>query len=564
MTTSLVSSLPRSPIAGRLGCVVTVWACAVGSLLLAHDARGVATNPDAAGTALARVNPSGIDGSLVIAGGGQLPDAVYARFLELAGGEAARLVLIPTASATADTADAEQLLAPWKDRKPASVVVLHTRSRQTADDPKFVAPLREATGVWFGGGQQSRIADAYVGTAVERELHALLRRGGVLGGTSAGAAVMSRCMIAGGNPEAKVAQGFDFLPGAVIDQHFLKRERKPRLVGMLAKHPGLVGIGIDEGTALVVRGRRLQVLGESTVTVCLAASATRPAHSAELKAGQASDLTMLRRAALARKEPSFPPQEAPTPEVAKGSLVIVGGGGMPPEVTKKFLDLAGGPDALIVVLPIAAADTPQKKVGETTLFTRVGAKNVEVLHARTLAEVEDLKTLDLLKRANGVWFGGGRQWRFVDAYAGTKAEPLLHDVLRRGGVIGGSSAGASIQADYMVRGSPLGNTEMMCEGYERGLGFLGGVAIDQHFAQRKRFKDMTAVTQTYPQLLGIGIDETTALIVQGNVGEVMGKNKVHFYDRKKLVEEGKPDYESVGPGGQYDLKGRKVLKEGES
>ena len=513
-------------------------------------------------TSASRIRPSGIDGALVIGGGGKLPDAVYARFIELAGGEKARLVIIPTAGTDADKADADKLLTAWKARKPASAVVLHTRSRQTADDPKFVEPLRQATGVWFGGGQQSRIADAYVGTAVERELHALLKRGGVVGGTSAGAAVMSRRMIAGGNPEAKLATGFDLLPGCVIDQHFLKRDRKPRLVGVLEKHPGLVGLGVDEGTALVVRGRQLEVVGDATVTVCLAACATRPARAFELKAGQRSDLTMLRAAAVARAGPAFPLKETPVPEVPKGSLVIVGGGGMPADLTKKFIDLAGGPDALIVVLPVAASDTPQKKSGETTLFERAGARNVKALHARTLDEVEAPETLELLKQAKGVWFGGGRQWRFVDAYAGTKAEPLLHDVLKRGGVIGGSSAGASIQADYMVRGSPLGNTEMMCEGYERGLGFLCGVAIDQHFTQRKRFADMTAVMKAYPQLLGIGIDEATALIVQGHVGAVMGRAQVHFYDRKKPVEDGKPDYESVGPGGQYDLKARKVLAPG--
>ncbi len=98
-------------------------------------------------------------------------------------------------------------------------------------------------------------------------------------------------------------------------------------------------------------------------------------------------------------------------------------------------------------------------------------------------------------------------------------------MLRRGGVIGGSSAGATIQGDYLCRGSPLNNTDMICEGYERGLGFLPGVAIDQHFAQRKRFADMTALVKTYPQLLGIGIDESTAIVVQGSVAEVMGAGR---------------------------------------
>jgi cyanophycinase len=150
----------------------------------------------------------------------------------------------------------------------------------------------------------------------------------------------------------------------------------------------------------------------------------------------------------------------------------------------------------------------------------------------------------------------------VDAYAETKAHQLFHDVLRRGGVIGGSSAGATIQADYLVRGNPLGNRQMMAEGYERGLGFLPGAAIDQHFSQRKRLGDMTALVEAHPQLLGIGIDESTALIVTGHAGVVIGRHNVYFYDRRKPVEEGRPDYEIVGPGGRYDLGSRKILEPG--
>jgi cyanophycinase len=326
---------------------------------------------------------------------------------------------------------------------------------------------------------------------------------------------------------------------------------------VLEKNPGLVGFGIDERTALIVSGQRLQVLGDSTVTVCLARSADRPARTFQLKAGAAADLTALRRAAVARGDGTYPPKVAPVPEAPKGSLVIVGGGGMPAEVTKKFIELAGGPDALIVVIPIAGEGAPNPKEGG--FLQRVGARNVRALKARSLKVVEAPETLELLKKANALWFGGGRQWRFVDAYEGTKAYDLLHGVLRRGGVIGGSSAGATIQGDYLCRGSPLGNLEMMCEGYERGFAFLPGVAIDQHFGKRRRFADMTALMKTYPQFLGIGIDETTALIVKGHVADVMGKAQVYFYDAARPRADGQPDYVSVGAGGRYDLKARQAL-----
>ncbi len=106
----------------------------------------------------------------------------------------------------------------------------------------------------------------------------------------------------------------------------------------------------------------------------------------------------------------------------------------------------------------------------------------------------------------------------------------------------------------------MGNRKMMAEGYERGFAFLPGTAIDQHFSRRNRFRDMTAVTQAHPQLLGLGIDESTALIVQGHIAEVVGKNKVHFYDRSKPVTNGKPDYESVASGQRYDLQERAILE----
>ena len=177
----------------------------------------------------------------------------------------------------------------------------------------------------------------------------------------------------------------------------------------------------------------------------------------------------------------------------------------------------------------------------------------------TQEQVESKEFLDALREATGIWFGGGRQWRFVDAYEGTRAHALMHDVLKRGGVIAGSSAGATIQGDYLCRGGVFDNFDMMYEGYERGLGFLKGVGIDQHFAERKRFADMTAFVKTHPQMLGIGIDETTAIIVKGSVADVVGAGKVHFYDARRKVAEGQPDHESLGAGEKYELKERKRL-----
>ncbi|MEI8281657.1 MAG: cyanophycinase, partial [Armatimonadota bacterium] len=158
-------------------------------------------------------------------------------------------------------------------------------------------------------------------------------------------------------------------------------------------------------------------------------------------------------------------------------------------------------------------------------------------------------------------FGGGRQWNFVDAYEGTKLPALFKDVLNRGGVIGGSSAGATIIGDYMSRGAPAGPGLMMCEGYEQALGFLPGVVVDQHFSARNRFNDMTALMQKYPQFLGIGLDEATAIVVKGSTAEVLGRGKAHIYDTTRVrIPEG-PDYDAYPAGTKYDLLARKKTAE---
>ena len=220
-------------------------------------------------------------GSLVIVGGGGMPDSLRKTFIDLAGGkEKSRIVVIPTASEDADgnAATLDEFLEPWRKHGVLSPILLHTRSREKANDPDFSKPLDEATGVWFSGGDQSRITAAYSGTKVEDALKRVLERGGVIGGTSAGAAVMSKVMITGGGEKATTGGGLGYLPGAVLDQHALKRSRINRLLGVLDEHPGLIGIAIDESTGLVVRPDGWRVVGNSYVVFCRPASAGRHAR----------------------------------------------------------------------------------------------------------------------------------------------------------------------------------------------------------------------------------------------------------------------------------------------
>ncbi len=422
-------------------------------------------------------------------------------------------------------------------------------------------PLTSATGVWFGGGDQTRLVNTYRGTAVETELRRLLDRGGVIGGTSAGAAVMSLPMIAGGKDRATLATGFGFLPGAIVDQHFLKRNRANRLLAALNDNPGWFGLGIDEGTAVVVDGRALTIVGNSYAVACLAASTDHASSCQFLKKGDKADLVTLSRSALARAKDYSPPYEVKEAggKVPNGALIIGGGGGLPDSVWSKFINLAGGPQANIVCIATALDNPLKGEPTEVVRLKKLGAVHVKTLHALTPRRSQQRLFLKDINAATGLWFTGGRQWRLVDTYENTAAAGAFHAILARGGVIGGSSAGASIQADYLVRGDPLGNLTIMAEGYEQGFGFLKGVAIDQHFLKRNRTSDMSLLMDRYPRLLGIGIDEGTALYVHGTTMEVMGRSNVLVYDRTHANKDGR-DYQVLTPGSRYDLRRRVHFK----
>ena len=501
------------------------------------------------------IDPAGLPGTRILAGGGELPPAIHDRFFELAGGDDAVVVLIPTASSRADTAAgrAEHLERWRRDRPEVEFFVLHTRDRAEADTVEFCAPLRRATAVWIGGGQQRRLAAAYVGTRVERELQALLRRGGTIGGSSAGLAIQTRVMIEAGNPEPTIATGFDFVPGAIGDQHFIARERLPRLRRALRDHPGHFGLGVDEGTAVEIRGRSIRAIGDSKALLILPAGAGLDETFQQLGDGDRADLVSWQRAARGRTQAVWPPTPMAAARVDKGALVIVGGGGLPGVILDRFVELAGGDDAVIVIVPSASparGGDGRLRIAES--FRERGAE-VRVLDCAHPDEVTAAR-LAVLDEATGVWFGGGRQWRLWDAFEGTPAIDDFHAVLERGGVIGGSSAGATIQGEFLVRGNPMGNRDEWCEGYDRGFGFLPGCAIDQHFLARERMPDLQGLIHRLPQLIGLGIDEATATVVRGSTLEVIGRSKVAIYDARNRTDGAvRPEPVWLEPGQRWDL-----------
>jgi cyanophycinase len=501
-----------------------------------------------------------IPGTLFICGGGTLTPAIVDKFFELAGGKDARIVVVTTASTVAGTPECDARFSHWRDRPHASIDFFHVRSRSEADSPDYCQKIDSATAVWFGGGNQSLVTEAYLGTQAEKTFHRVLRRGGVIGGTSAGAAIMSRAMIAGGRTEPVMSTGLGFLPGTIVDQHFRKRNREERLRLALQLHPGHVGFGIDESTALIVRGRSIEVFGESDVTVCLPPCPRRPNSEVRLKHGEKEDLIKLSRAAIARIKPEPAVTEKQIPEVKSGTLVIVGRGATPSEAVDKFLEAAGGKDSPIIVVSNALGEEPPDEQKVCSWLKSAGASNVRQLHARSEHELSSPDLKSCLEKARGVWFTDGLQSRLVDAYLDTPIQTLFHQVLRRGGVIGGTSAGATIQGEYMVHGNPPGNVEAISEGYERGFGFLPGVAIDQQFTQRDRFDDVSELRKVHPQLVGIGIEDSTALIMNGTTMEVVGINAVSVYDRALGVQNAVEECEVIKAGQKYDFKHHRLTE----
>jgi cyanophycinase len=251
----------------------------------------------------------------------------------------------------------------------------------------------------------------------------------------------------------------------------------------------------------------------------------------------------------------------------KGTLVIVGGGRLSDDIVNRFIDLAGGLEARIVVIPTASgAEKYDERSG--AFLKRRGAKNVSVLHTKDPKVADTEAFIAPLNDADAVWFGGGRQWRLVDAYAGTKTERAFWGILNRGGVIGGSSAGATIQGSFLARGDTKNNQIMMGD-HQKGFGFMRNVAIDQHVIARNRQFDMFDILKKKPGLLGLSIDENTAIVVKGSTFEVLGSSYVLVYDKTFWSREG-TKLKTIPPtdmrfyflrnGDKYDLAKRAVMK----
>ena len=244
---------------------------------------------------------------------------------------------------------------------------------------------------------------------------------------------------------------------------------------------------------------------------------------------------------------------------ANGALVLVGGNLQDPAIVQRFLELAGGPEAPVVLIPTAGgAESYDETWRGGDAFRAAGATRLTVLHTTDRDTANTGAFVEPLRRARGVWFGGGRQWRLADAYLHTRVHEELQAVLDRGGVVGGSSAGATILGSYLVRGDTRTNTIMMGD-HEEGFAFLRGVGVDQHLLRRNRQFDLLEVIRARPDLLGIGIDEDTAIVVRGDSFEVIGRSYVAIYDPERQLDSGGLFY-LLSSGDTYDLAAREAFR----
>ncbi len=227
----------------------------------------------------------------------------------------------------------------------------------------------------------------------------------------------------------------------------------------------------------------------------------------------------------------------------KGHLFIIGGGDRSEDMMKRFVDLASkAGQGRIVVLPMASSTPEETGKNLVEEFQNLGVKEV-VFYNFTRREAEDYARARWLAGSGGIFFSGGDQSRITEAILDTPVHKMIVELYQQGAVIGGTSAGAAIMSELMITGDEARKPE---EGHEfetieagnvilaRGLGLIKTAIIDQHFATRQRHNRLISVIAGHPELLGIGIDEETAVIVNPDQSfDVIGNKNVIVYDASK-------------------------------
>jgi cyanophycinase len=263
-----------------------------------------------------------------------------------------------------------------------------------------------------------------------------------------------------------------------------------------------------------------------------------------------------------------------------GPVVLIGGAEdkrRDKVILARFVEMAGGPEARIVVLSTASTLGDKATDRYRTLFEDLGAAEVIGLRPLSREESNDPEVVGHVARASGVFLTGGNQMRLVSMVGGTKLEDALVSARDRGGVIAGTSAGASAAATHMVAfGRPGASPKHRMIHISAGLGLVDGVIVDQHFEQRGRMGRLLAAVALSPRLIGIGLDEDTAAIIYADrTLEVIGKGSVTLVDGANITTDAfntkghRPMMVSgavvhaLPAGYRFDLRGRALIGDGQ-
>ena len=500
---------------------------------------------------------SPLAGALVLAGAGPLPDSVVDVFLHLAAQPGASVLVISGKGKP-------KTLTRWRARGAVSAKALAPRRLKDRD---LTLQMLSANAVWFeDGAKDLRRHKLFVAL-----LRDLLARGGVVGGGGHGALALAGPAMDQGK---SVGSGFGLLPDSAVELvSGTAGNASSRPTRLVKPGDGFIGWQIPAQTALVIhQGRRAVSYGKDHIVARIPEQGDWSKRDRmiqakpEFKIGDhlhyELDFMAWRRSARDRRGPIFPPSKPGRPHLAKGTLVLSGGGGVNEDTFDRFIQAAGGKDARIVCIPSATYTPMGQKIKSYSArkLRGAGCTRVVVLNLSNPHRADqDRRLLRVLEEADGIWIDGGRTYNIIDGFHGTKAHELMRAVLARGGVIGGSSAGCQVAGDFLLRGNPRTNKDLVFEGYTRGLGFLQAVVLDAHFRQRDREKPLSELISQHPQLLGIGVDADTAIVVRGSKAEVVGSNKVSFCVAD-AGSEGEAGMLQLEAGQTYDMVKRRAVK----
>ncbi len=583
------------------------------------------------------------NGSIILHGGGQISTQVLREFVELSGGKKARIVVIPSGIFVRGQRDdgeefdesIEEFDARVRDFWPGwinmeerglieSLDFLYTDNREDCERPEFVEKLRRATGVFVPAAYQGKLAWRFThrypdrwsetrDSRFQRELRAVVSRGGVVMGHGGGSSALADLMIKGGQTEsgrpmeAEVQPGLGLIQGAIVDQNFdTVSGRLERLTNLLkdmnrldamvrwpATGRSMIGLGIEQETALVIQGDRLRVVGERTAHLFLKGNGDRTVWWTRIDAESGTYRIDRRSEGHGKVPPSNAqvqqewsnPLGMPEPiDPRKVGAVVLHGGGANQDLIDVFPRLTH--QSLPRLLHCPAADTEfQPLEGETAQEFRSRAgeyfdvwiekeakgecQDLKFLSCRTAEEAKRASFLEPIRKADGVWFSGGDQAElsrlFVDPEGVSPFEAALHEVVRRGGVVGGSSAGTAIMAKVMIVSTQENNTGPMRANIGKGLSLLRHAIIEQHLGgegragRLERFTElllndakvrsqMDEESQTddkfgrdrsVPHRIGLAIEEETWIVIRGHQIEVFGKNRAHVFlvrpDRSQIA-----------------------------